>query len=187
MRAFYSGAVMVWCACVAHVAGQAAAFQGIAIGFDESQRISQGLPPPLSAGVLDVPPDMRPPLERMWKESPTFRRQCARLVDESVTIVVRLVERRSELGRAAARTLITTRQGRVTSAEARLASAVDLHYLAHEIEHVLEQVDGVDLGAAVAQGLHGVERSRQGRFETARAIAVEAQVRRELGTEGRGR
>jgi hypothetical protein len=46
-------------------------------------------------------------------------------------------------------------------------------YLAHEIEHVLEQIEGVDLTSAVAKGVRGARRIDGGRtFETDRATAV---------------
>jgi hypothetical protein len=48
-----------------------------------------------------------------------------------------------------------------------------VEYLAHEIEHVLEFLDEVDLAAAAAQGIHGVtESGRSAAFETSRAIAI---------------
>ena len=56
-------------------------------------------------------------------------------------------------------------------------------YLAHEIEHVLEQVDGVDLRRSARGGVAGVsETSRV--FETARAIAIGRVVAREVAQWG---
>jgi hypothetical protein len=75
----------------------------------------------------------------------------------SVTIVVRLVGPSTELGRSAARSTITTQQGKVTSVDVRMNSSLDLAYLAHEIEHVLEQLDGVDLRLAAAHYVRGVD------------------------------
>jgi hypothetical protein len=59
--------------------------------------------------------------------------------------------------------------------------------LAHEIEHVLEQLDEVDLAAAVAAKVHGA--SATGRppvFETRRAIVVGGLVADEVAAH-RGR
>ena len=97
-------AVPLWCACAAAAtgqagtgqeinerAGQAAIFQGDAVGFVETLRASLAVPGPLPPGWIVVTAEVRPMLDRMWRDSPTFRRQCARLVDASVTVVVRLV------------------------------------------------------------------------------------------------
>jgi hypothetical protein len=119
-------------------------------------------------------------LEKMWRHSPTFRRQCARLVDASLTVVVRLVGPAWERPIGAAVSRISLENGLVTSADVRLV-IVEPEYLAHEIEHVIEQLDGIDLRSAAAQGLHGVSTTDRQRFETARAISVEGQVARELG------
>ncbi len=55
--------------------------------------------------------------------------------------------------------------------DARLARAHE--DLAHEIEHVLEQIDGVDLAGLLANGVAGVRADRQrGVLETARAAAI---------------
>jgi hypothetical protein len=187
-------AVPLWCACASTADGQlvtrttqitessapVAAFRTTAVGFGDTMRASETaghLPP---AGHVVVPPDMQPLIERMWRDSPTFRRQCARLVDGSVTIVVRFAGRSTELGFAHARSTIITQQGKVTSVDVTLGSSIDLAYLAHEIEHVLEQLDGVDLRSAAAHHVRGVD-SKAGVFETARAISVEARVARELG------
>jgi hypothetical protein len=48
-----------------------------------------------------------------------------------------------------------------------------VEHLAHEIEHVLEQLDEVDLAAAEAAHIHGVSASRgQTAFETRRAVVI---------------
>jgi hypothetical protein len=154
--------------------------QGTAIGFGETIDASKDDLRLLPARVV-VPADIQPMFEGMWRRSPTFRRQYARLVDESVAVVVRLVASRSELGGAAARSQIVVQQGQVVSVAVALASTLDLSYLAHEIEHVLEQLDGVDLTSAVAHGMRGVTRSGPDGFETARAIRVGAQVASEQG------
>jgi hypothetical protein len=91
-------------------------------------------------------------------------------VSDSLTVVVRLV---GPSGLAvAAISRINIQHGLVASADVRLGS-VEPRYLAHEIEHVLEQLDGVDLRSAVTRGVRGVATVRPELFETARAIASE--------------
>jgi hypothetical protein len=53
-----------------------------------------------------------------------------------------------------------------------------VEYLAHELEHVLEQIDGVDLVRLKRQGVDGVEHVG-GQDETARARSVGRAVARE--------
>jgi hypothetical protein len=54
-------------------------------------------------------------------------------------------------------------------------------YLAHELEHVLEQLDGVDLELAVSKRVNGATfAERAGTFETARAVAIGRLVAREV-------
>lgn len=54
--------------------------------------------------------------------------------------------------------------------------------IAHEIEHIIEQLDGIDLGARATLPATGVRRCADGAFETMRAIrtglAVAGEMRR---------
>ena len=55
----------------------------------------------------------------------------------------------------------------------RLANRAATEYLAHELEHVLEQLDEVDLAHAVASHVHGAKANGTPPvFETRRAIVV---------------
>jgi hypothetical protein len=56
-----------------------------------------------------------------------------------------------------------------------------IEHLAHELEHVLEQLDDVDLAEAVNNHVHGASASRRAAsFETRRAIVVGRLVAREV-------
>ena len=57
-------------------------------------------------------------------------------------------------------------------------------FLAHEIEHVLEQIDGVNLRVLAINGVHGVHQ-RRGAYETSRAFAIGRRVAREVSGYGR--
>jgi hypothetical protein len=58
------------------------------------------------------------------------------------------------------------------------APALYVEFIAHELEHVLEQLDGMDLGRLARQGLDGVV-DGEGAYETARARSVGRLVARE--------
>ena len=68
--------------------------------------------------------------------------------------------------------------------EARLRVA-EPEYLAHEIEHVLEQIDGVNLRWAFEQRLDGVRLTAAEHFETTRAVAVGRTVADEVRRKGK--
>jgi hypothetical protein len=131
---------------------------------------------------LLLPKGLRPVLERMWAASPTFRRQCARLSEAAVPITVSIGLPRG-ITAARAFTRIERRDGSVTRAyvylDATLARAHE--DVAHEFEHVLEQVDGVDLAGLLANGVHGVRTDGLRRvLETARAAAIGRLVSHEV-------
>jgi hypothetical protein len=128
---------------------------------------------------FDLPPSARPLVERMWQASPTFRRQCRRLAEALATVTIRLDFPQLK-GRSNAETVIT--RGPRIRAHVRLRAA-DPHatqYLAHELEHILEQIDGVDLPGAVAGGVSGASRLDNAIYETARAVAVGRRVANEV-------
>jgi hypothetical protein len=65
----------------------------------------------------------------------------------------------------------------------RILDPAVIEYFAHELEHVLEQLDGVDLPRAMARRVHGA--SLVGRppvFETRRAIVIGRLVASEVST-----
>jgi hypothetical protein len=127
---------------------------------------------------LVIPAVVRPTLISMWRKSPTFRRQCARLIENPGVIVrvelagrVKQVRARSRLDRHATG-LTATVQIDVRH------PTLYIEHIAHELEHVLEYVDGTDLPRLARQGLNGVE-NHAGQYETARARSVGRTVARE--------
>ena len=102
---------------------------------------------------LEIPDTMKPMVARMWSASPTFRRQCARLTEASLTVTVGLGLRKGIAGVNAV-TEIQVRSGAPHAVQTSLRAA-EPEYLAHEIEHVLEHIDGVNLRWAVEHRLDG--------------------------------
>jgi hypothetical protein len=128
---------------------------------------------------LVVPDIVRPLVTAMWRQSPTFRRQCARLSDNPhVTVSIELASK-TRHGRA---------RSRIDRANAGLHASVEIElrtpemyveYISHELEHVLEIVDGVDLPLFARRGLDGVF-SGADQYETARARSVGEMVAHEV-------
>ena len=107
-------------------------------------------------------------LDHMWRSSPTFNRQCRRLVAAQRLKVVLRLEEPQRRPSFYARTVLQRRDGVLFAADVFLSPTPDaVEFIAHEVEHVLEQLDGVDLEAQVGSG--NVWRRADGAFETRRA------------------
>jgi hypothetical protein len=135
---------------------------------------------------LKVPDIYRSYVKSMLRLSPTFRRQCLRIANAlGLTVVLRQFLTPPP-DRSRARTSFwTARDGRryATVEIGPLDDQVEL--IAHEIEHVIERLDGVDLRARAALPGTGVHQSGGGgdaAFETIRAtragLAAAQEVRR---------
>jgi len=129
------------------------------------------LPLNIDAGKLE------PDLIELLQRSETFHRQCARIAATRVLrVTVRVGLAVGAGGRA--QTIIHRYEAGGLRAEVTLGFAEDyFELLAHEFEHILEQVDGVRLGTEVAAGRAWLTMS--GAFETRRAAEAGARARRE--------
>ncbi|HEX2456487.1 MAG TPA: hypothetical protein VHI99_22500 [Vicinamibacterales bacterium] len=132
---------------------------------------------------LIVPALYRELVESMRLRSATFRRQCLRIASESrLTVVLEAGPPPAHL-----RALAWTRVARV---DGRLDAVIRLGkdypapgLIAHELEHVIEQLDGVDLQRKSRLDSTGVHECMCGgatAFETARAVRAGLQVTAEL-------
>ena len=119
-------------------------------------------------------------LERMWQLSPTFRRECRRLSAAPRLRVNLLLE---DLARRpssyAARAAMKRQKGVLVSVDIHLTRLGDpVELIAHELEHVIEQLDEIDLEVHVGSG--NVWKRDDGAFETRRAIEVGRRVVHEV-------
>ena len=127
---------------------------------------------------LVVPDLLRPLVTTMWRTSATFRRQCARLGENPAVVVHIELVARMRHGRALSR--VERHDGGVhASVQIELRTPeLYVELIAHELEHVLEHVDGTDVSRLARQGLDGVM-NVDGQYETARARSVGRTVARE--------
>jgi hypothetical protein len=119
---------------------------------------------------IALPVGHRDLLRRMWQRSPTFRRQCARIAGAPELLVRVIVTGPGPVGSGCAKTTLR-RAGTVLEADVQLgcvAKVVEL--VAHEFEHIIEQLDGVRLADVGERAPSLVKVSGQGTFETRRAI-----------------
>jgi hypothetical protein len=126
----------------------------------QRQTCDQAIPANVEAGLLA--PEMRALLRR----SDTFRAQCDRLAAEPrVRVKLELV---SLLDSGRAQTTLRRYASGAIHADVQVLFGEDYReLLAHEFEHILEQIDRVNLGGA-SDG-PGITRLEDGSFETARA------------------
>ena len=137
-------------------------------------------PEPLPPPNLIVPPSHDKLVSEMWRRSATFRRQGRRIAEDT-GLVVRVHVNPLVPGESAR---ATTRVRRQVGSLAADVSIRDTGYfvelLAHELEHVLEQLDRIDLPAAAQRPGRAVWDTGDGAFETIRAIHVGRQVAAEV-------
>jgi hypothetical protein len=136
------------------------------------------------AGNLEVTPLYETVVATMLERSPTFRRQCARIAQATHLTVELRNEARAARSTAAWTTIVRRPHDRRLHAIIRLTPSVSsVELIAHEIEHVIEQLDGVNLRHKASLRASGVQVCACGddqMFETRRAIAVGRQVAREV-------
>ena len=187
----YAAAVLVLCVLFLHanpaIAQWSSASGHARVSFTSVHQYVAGEAIPRQ---LAIPPNIvvssmyRPLFESMLRQSPTFRRQCMRIAAEAVADG-------SCRDHAA---LPGYRRPRDDAVDAErqgpsLCRGPDLHLkdveelIAHEFEHIIEQLDGVDLAAHAAQRHTGVTAIGHGRdmFETMRAKRAGLKVVSELG------
>lgn len=121
-------------------------------------------------------------LESMLTRSATFRRQCNRIANTAhLTVTIQTTTAPWPYG-VRARTHML-RSGTSLSATIELTPLQDqVELIAHEIEHVIEQLDGVDLKSRAAVAGSGVRPgvSDDLAFETTRAVQVGRKVAEEV-------
>jgi len=153
----------------------------------------------LASLSADRPDQSRPPanlqvesafqlvVERMWQASPTFRRHCRRLADEtSVLVTVSREDPSAGPSLANAWTALTFRGNILVTARIYIKGFSNgAELIAHELEHVLEQLDEVDLQAQAGKG--AAWKNGKASFETRRAIEAGRHVAREIMDRGRSR
>ena len=137
-----------------------------------------------------APQTLKPLLSKMWTLSRTFRRQCARLrAEPSVRIRVYTAASLSQSGGRAA-THIQRGPAGVVEAEVYLASFVHTsdftELLAHEFEHIIEYLDGLDHARLARLAPATVWPTGRGQFETQRATETGRLVVAEVGRSDQG-
>jgi hypothetical protein len=121
-------------------------------------------------------------MSRMARVSPTFRAQCARIA-ETRGLVVRMRYAGLRDDRPFnARTTVRRHQYGAMIAEVDLYVPLEpVEIVAHEFEHLVEQIQGTHLPSLARVRGSGVMELRRGEFETIRAIETGRRVLAEWG------
>jgi hypothetical protein len=128
-----------------------------------------------------VPDALRALVAQMVERSPTFRRQTRRLGNAPHVHVRVLGIRPSARGVARARTDISRTGFGGLQATVLIQRTEELpELIAHELEHVIEQMDGIDLRAQSMRAGTGVRACEDGSFETIRAERIGTMVAAEV-------
>ncbi len=136
------------------------------------------LPPPECVAVaanIHADPDIRASIQALLQRSRTIRTQCGRIgAAERVIVRVALTPGASDADTRARSVARRFRSGLlVVDVQLPVASADFVELLAHELEHVVEMIEGVDLRrlAGESDGLVTFRRT-DGAFESVRARAA---------------
>ncbi len=158
----------------------------VALEHTATGALRQYVPEPKAAAATEeipsnflVPDTYRTLIDSMLQRSPTFRRQCRRIADAShLQVTLRLGANR--LARLRAQTRVF-REGVRLNASIELFTMEQLpELIAHELEHVIEQLDGVDLASMEGRSDSHVHVTGEDSFETTRAVRVGRAVAEEV-------
>lgn len=180
--------LLMWCACA--MPRQAAAqvsymsdFGRMSHGSVRQYVADLAIPRQLSLPAnIDVPEPHRSLIEHMLRRSPTFRRQCLRIAAAPKLSVRFHRSTRWWPSNIRARTHFARDSKGYLVATIEIATAQDwIELIAHEFEHIIEQLDGVDLAAHARRRTGVIDLGvNETMFETIRATHVGRRVSSEV-------
>jgi len=138
---------------------------------------------------LTVTSMYQPLIAQMLERSPRFRRQCARLARATNLEITIRSEARGDHHADAWTTIARRADGARQVTISIVAGPRTIELIAHEFEHVIEQIDGIDLRHKArlrASGVRTCDCGHVAMYETDRAIAAGLQVARQVSDGGRG-
>lgn len=136
---------------------------------------------PVSAVHIQVPAYLQPSVDTMFRRSATFRSQYRRLTGAARLVVVVNVDPLIMVSRFRARSTIRRYDSGLIVALVSVGPRGDLiEWLAHEFEHIVEQLDGWNLREMARRGGHGAWYSGTDVIETTRAARAGRAVLQEV-------
>jgi hypothetical protein len=141
------------------------------------------------AGQVEIPSNLkvssmyRERIEMMLSQSPTFRRQMLRIAgSHQLTVYLKMTAPLWPRGVRAMTQFVRAGTGLLAANIEIAPMHNDVELIAHELEHVIEQLDDIDVRARARQRNSGVHDATGGGtlFETVRATRIGQQVAREV-------
>jgi hypothetical protein len=122
--------------------------------------------------------DLRLHIEKIWLRSPMFRQQCERIGrTPNLVVTMKVTQRPLEFRAHDALTRVTKSGNGLTIATVRIFNPSRLvEMVGHEFEHIIEQIEGLNLHMASAMKKPTAYRSQRGIFETDRAVEAGRRV-----------
>jgi hypothetical protein len=121
---------------------------------------------------IDAPDDLRRTMTGMLQQSATFRQQCQRLDVPGLRVQIRPDVQLFDRPYRARSIIRRSQSGALTACVALAAFGNPTEWLAHEFEHIIEQLDGVRIPQLAMASSHDAWRSGDNMFETDRALRV---------------
>jgi hypothetical protein len=137
-----------------------------------------GIPAVSTASAIVIQRPLQNLVQQMLARSPSFRMQWGRLNAGRVHVTVRFARASEPLRQRGALTRFARSAAGLHASVIINLGAELVNALAHELEHVIEQIEGLDLKELVDVKGSGVTWQDPG-YETRRAIAAGEQVMRE--------
>jgi len=135
------------------------------------------VPPVLPCHLL-AHESLRPLLDELWSRSATFRTQCRRLASAHAVVLLHTATAKETPWNAESRIGVLS-NGRVMARVRVRAGRESVEVIAHELEHVLERIDGVQLALDAARPGTGTTLAG-GAFETRRATDAGRRAAKEV-------
>jgi hypothetical protein len=148
--------------------------------------LGQGLPPDFPTKIW-VQPVLRELVSQMWLTSPTFRGQCLRVQAQGpIQVQLRIDGALIDHPQHRAVCELRTYRGGAIIARLSVAPVKIPELIGHEMEHVVERLDGIRVereSRLQKPGYYVIDTTRRS-FETDRAIRVGRQVMAEMSQSG---
>jgi hypothetical protein len=140
-----------------------------------------GRPSPARCGTILLDPELQSSVEAMLQQSPTFRQQYERIAAAPKLIITARIDIKVTHKTFRARSHIRRYDSGLIVVAIEIApDAVQPEWIAHEFEHILEQLDGIDVAALAVRRRPGTWFTSGDMVETVRATRAGHLVRDEM-------
>jgi hypothetical protein len=128
-----------------------------------------------------VQAELRPAVALLWAGSPTFREQCLKIGEHKRYRVALVVEPQLSISRNyRAQCVLRAYTSGFVTARVMVPLRMVEELIPHELEHVVEHIEGINVKQAAGKYGTGAYDAGRGQIETIRAMEAGRRARREL-------